>query len=101
MSLLGNIIWLICGGVIMGLLWLLAGVVAIVTIVGIPWARACFVISSFSFCPFGREIIERSKLTGREDIGTGALGMIGNIVWLIFFGWWLALSHLVSAVACA
>lgn len=97
--LLGNILWFLLGGVIMGLFWFLIGVIAFITIVGIPWARACFVISLFSFFPFGKEAISRKELSNQEDIGTGALGLVGNIIWFVFAGLWLAIGHLVSAVA--
>lgn len=100
MRLIGNIIWFLLGGVFMGLAWWLVGVLCILTIILIPWARACFVIGNFTFFPFGKEMVKRSELTKREDIGTGALGMIGNILWFIVAGVWLAIGHLVSAVAC-
>jgi uncharacterized membrane protein YccF (DUF307 family) len=92
-----NLLWFVLGGVLMGLSW---GVVAVVTIVGIPWAKACFVIGNFSFFPFGKEAVSRIELTGRRDIGTGPLGFIGNVVWFLVAGWWLALGHLASALAC-
>ncbi len=101
MTLLLNLIWIIFGGFIMGLLWLLAGLFAAVTIIGLPWARACFTIAGFSFAPFGRQAINRAYVTGREDIGTGPLGLIGNIVWLLVFGLWLAIGHIAAAIACA
>ena len=99
MRTLGNILWFILGGAVMGLGWWLAGLIAFITIVGIPWARSCFVIGLFSFFPFGQEAIARDELTLREDIGTGSLGCLGNVLWFVFFGWWLALGHLISAVA--
>jgi uncharacterized membrane protein YccF (DUF307 family) len=99
-ALLGNIIWFICGGLAMGLAWWLAGLLAFISIVGIPWGRACFVIGSFSFFPFGKEIVPRNQVTGRADVGTGSLGVLGNVLWFIFAGWWLALGHLLSAFAC-
>ncbi|MEI6830889.1 MAG: YccF domain-containing protein [Synechococcaceae cyanobacterium ELA445] len=95
-----NLLWFVLGGVLMGLSWWLVGVVAVVTIVGIPWAKACFVIGNFSFFPFGKEAVSRIELTGRRDIGTGPLGFIGNVVWFLVAGWWLALGHLASALAC-
>ncbi len=95
-----NVIWFLLGGVVMGLGWWLAGLVAALTIVGLPWARACFVIGSFSFRPFGREAISRTELTGRTDLGTGPLGFLGNVIWFLLAGWWLALGHLTSALAC-
>ncbi|RUO58988.1 YccF domain-containing protein [Pseudidiomarina insulisalsae] len=98
MALLGNILWFIFGGLVMGLGWWLAGLIAFISIVGIPWARACFVIGRFAFWPFGYEAINRRELTQNGDIGTGIFGSIGNILWLIFFGWWLALGHLITAI---
>lgn len=95
-----NLLWFVLGGVLMGLSWWLVGVVALVTIVGIPWARACFVIGNFSFVPFGKEAVSRIELTGRSDIGTGPLGFLGNVIWFLVAGWWLALGHLASALAC-
>lgn len=99
LRLIGNILWFVLGGFIMGLAWWLVGIIAFISIVGIPWGRACFVIGSFTFWPFGREAVSRRELSGREDIGTGPLGAIGNIIWLVIFGWWLALGHLGSALA--
>jgi uncharacterized membrane protein YccF (DUF307 family) len=101
MSLLLNVLWFVLGGFWMGLGWLLAGLIMIVTIVGIPWARAAFAIASFSFWPFGRVAVDRRLLTGRDDVGAGAIGVIGNVIWFLLAGWWLALGHLVAAVACA
>ena len=101
MNLLLNILWLIFGRFFSGLGWVLAGILMAITIIGIPWVRSCFVLASFSFWPFGRDIIERSELTGRDDLGTGALGLIGNVIWFILCGWWLAVWHIVLAVAQA
>ena len=95
-----NLIWFVCGGLLMGLGWWLAGLLAAVTIVGLPWARSCFVIGNFSFWPFGREAISRRELSGRADLGTGPLGVAGNVIWFLLAGWWLAIGHLSSALAC-
>ena len=84
----------------MGLAWCFFGLLAFISIVGIPWGRSCFVIAGFSFFPFGKEAIARDELTLSEDIGTGGLGMVGNIIWFIFAGLWLALGHVFSAIAC-
>lgn len=100
LSLLGNIIWFIFGGIFMGIAWAFFGLLAFVSIIGIPWGRACFVISGFSFFPFGREAISRDELTHKEDIGTSEFGLIGNIIWFIFAGVWLAIGHILSAIAC-
>jgi uncharacterized membrane protein YccF (DUF307 family) len=95
-----NLLWFLLGGVWMALGWWLYGVLAFVSVVGIPWARSCFVIGSFTLFPFGKEAISRRELTGRDDIGTGALGTLGNIIWFLVAGLWLAIGHLSSAVAC-
>lgn len=100
MRTIGNIFWFVLGGFLMGLGWWLAGLVAVITIVGLPWAKACFVIGQFAFFPFGKEAVSRKDLTQQEDIGTGALGLVGNVIWFVVAGWWLTIGHLVSALAC-
>src|SRR5438105_9939445 len=99
--LLLNVLWIITGGVWMAALWLLAAVIMVLTIVGIPWARAAFNIAYYTLLPFGHEAVPRHWVTGREDLGTGPLGMVGNIIWLVLAGWWLALGHLTAALAWA
>ncbi len=94
-----NFLWFLFGGVLMGLAWWLVGLLAFITIVGIPWGRACFVIGNFAFFPFGREAISRRDLTGTDDIGTGPLGFVGNVIWFLFAGLWLAIGHVAIAVA--
>jgi uncharacterized membrane protein YccF (DUF307 family) len=101
MALILNVIWVIFGGFIMAVAWFLAGLIAAISIIGLPWARACFNIASFSLWPFGREAVNRADLTGREDLGTGPLGFVGNIIWLVVLGVWLAIGHVISAIACA
>jgi uncharacterized membrane protein YccF (DUF307 family) len=98
--MLFNLLWFVLGGFVMGLGWWLAGLVAAITIVGLPWARACFVIGNFAFFPFGKEAINRRELSGRGDIGTSGLGFIGNVIWFVFAGLWLAIGHVCSAIAC-
>lgn len=100
MRSIGNFLWFIFGGLVLGLAWWLAGLIALLTIVGIPWARASFVIGQFSFFPFGREAISRHELNQQEDIGTGVLGLVGNVIWFVFAGLWLAIGHLTAALAC-
>jgi uncharacterized membrane protein YccF (DUF307 family) len=100
MRTLGNIIWFIFGGVFMGLAWWLTGIIALVTIIGIPWAKACFVMGQFAFFPFGKKAVLRNELSKEQDIGTGGLGILGNAIWFILAGWWLAIGHLLSALAC-
>ena len=100
MSTIGNILWLILGGLLMGLGWWLAGLLAFVSIIGIPWGKACFVIGQFAFLPFGKEAVSREELSGQSDIGTGVLGLFGNIVWFLLAGVWLAIGRVISAAAC-
>jgi uncharacterized membrane protein YccF (DUF307 family) len=96
-----NVLWFITGGVIAGLAWVIAGVIMAITIVGLPWARSCFMLARFSFWPFGYDIIARDTLYGRGDLGTGALGTIGNVIWFVLAGWWLALMHIAAAIGYA
>ncbi|MBV7314319.1 YccF domain-containing protein [Shewanella sp. NIFS-20-20] len=98
LRLLLNIIWFVCGGFIMGLGWWLAGLICFISIIGIPFGRACFVIGEMAFWPFGQQSVNRQLISGEEDLGTGAFGMVGNIIWFIFFGFWLGLGHLVLAL---
>jgi uncharacterized membrane protein YccF (DUF307 family) len=92
-TLLLNILWFIFGGFITGLLWLLGGLLLALTIVGLPWTMAAWRVAGFAFAPFGRQIVDRSALTGRRDLGTGDIGLIMNIVWIVFGGWHIALAH--------
>ncbi|MCL1113042.1 MULTISPECIES: YccF domain-containing protein [Shewanella] len=100
LRLLFNIAWFVLGGFIMGLAWWLAGLLCFISIIGIPFGRACFVIGEMAFWPFGQESVNRKHLTGHEDLGTGSLGLIGNVIWFLFFGIWLAIGHLAHALAC-
>lgn len=72
----------------------------IVTLIGIPWAKSAFVMGQFAFFPFGKEAISRHALTGANDVGTGFWGKLGNIVWFLLAGVWLALGHAFLGVAC-
>jgi uncharacterized membrane protein YccF (DUF307 family) len=101
MALLLNLLWLVFGGVWMALGWGVAAVVMAITIIGIPWARAAFNIAVYTLLPFGYTAVSRDEHLGRGDIGTGLLGVIGNIVWLVLAGWWLALGHLLVAIPFA
>ena len=67
----------------------------------IPWARAAFNIAAYTLIPFGSRAVNRYEITGQEDAGTGPLGVICNLIWLILAGWWLALGHVITAVLMA
>ena len=102
LRLILNILWLIIGGgFVSGLIWLLISLVAFVSIIGIPWGRACFNIALFTFWPFGREAINREDLYDSEDVGTSPLGTIGNIIWFFLAGIWLAIAHICAAFCYA
>jgi len=99
MRAIGNFLWFILGGFLMGLAWSIIGVLACISIVGIPWGKACFVIAQFSFFPFGKEAVNRRELSQEEDVGTGVLGAVGNILWFVFAGIWLAIGHVFFALS--
>jgi uncharacterized membrane protein YccF (DUF307 family) len=100
LRLIGNIFWFILGGFVMGLAWYFLGLLAFITIIGIPWGRACFTMGMFSFFPFGKEAVSRKELSGHDDLGTGVLGIVGNVVWFLLAGIWLAIGHIASAIIC-
>jgi len=101
MSLLLNILWIVFGGLWMAAGWIVAAVIMAITIIGLPWARAAFNIASYALLPFGRKAVSRAEHLGTHDIGTGPFGLLGNIVWLVLAGWWLALGHLLTAILWA
>ncbi len=82
MSLLGNIIWFIFGGCILGISWLLAGLLWCITIVGIPVGAQCFKLAGLAFWPFGKEV----------SYGGGVGSLLLNILWIIFGGIPLAIE---------
>jgi uncharacterized membrane protein YccF (DUF307 family) len=100
-SILLNILWILLGGAEMAFGWLVAAIIMAITIVGLPWARAAFNIAVYTLLPFGSQAVRRDELTGIGDTGTGPLGFLGNLIWLLLAGWWLALGHLVMAVLFA
>lgn len=95
-SLLLNVLWIVFGGLWMAAGWLVAALIMAITIIGIPWARAAATIAVYTLLPFGHRVVERP--TG---IGSGPLGVLGNLIWLLLAGWWLALGHLFTALGLA
>ena len=91
-SILLNLLWILLGGAWMAFGWVIAAVIMAITIVGLPWARAAFNIAVYTLLPFGSKAVSRYEVTGMSDIGTGPLGVIGNIIWFVLAGWWLACS---------
>jgi uncharacterized membrane protein YccF (DUF307 family) len=95
-----NILWLVLGGAVAAIGWFIAALVMVITIIGIPWARAAFDNGVYTLWPFGAKPMARDRLYG-EDIGTGPLGFLGNIIWFVLAGWWLALGHVFAAIGLA
>ncbi len=92
MSFIGNILWLLLGGILLALFWAVAGLLVCLTIIGIPFGLQCFKFAGFVLWPFGREVV----------VGDfGAWGLIGNILWILLLGWELCIAHLViGALFC-
>jgi len=90
LRLILNVIWLILEGLWMAIAYVLAGLVAFILIITIPFGIAAFRIAGYVLWPFGRTIDRRPE--------AGIASVIGNIIWIILFGWWLAIGHLVSGV---
>lgn len=94
MSLLGNILWLIFGGLIAGLGYILGGLLTCLTIIGIPFGIQAMKIGVATFAPFGKKIVELPD-------ANSALRLILNVIWLVVVGWEIALAHAVSALVLA
>jgi len=94
MSLLGNIIWLVFGGFLTGLGYIIGGVALCLTIIGIPFGLQSIKLGVATFAPFGKEVIVT------EDANS-TLRIIFNVIWLVLFGWEIALVHLLHALVLA
>ena len=93
LRLILNVLWLLLGGFWMALGWLLAAVIMFILIITIPFAVQAVKIAGFAFWPFGRTLVKRPE--------AGAASAIGNVIWFVLAGWWLALAHLITAVLLA
>ena len=91
MRTLLNIIWLVLSGFWMFLGYLLAGVLLCILIFTIPWGIASFRIGLYALWPFGRTVVDKP--------GAGVGSFLGNVVWVILAGWWLAIGHIVTGIA--
>lgn len=94
MSLLGNVIWLIFGGFFAGLGYIIGGLSLCLTIIGIPFGVQTIKIGVATMTPFGREIVE-------VENSNETLALIFNVIWVVLFGWEIAIAHLVSAAILA
>ncbi len=86
-----NVIWLVLSGVWLFIAYVAAGILLCLLIVTIPWGIASFRIAAYALWPFGRTIVEKQN--------SGVWAFLGNVVWVILAGWWLALAHIVSGIA--
>ena len=91
MSLLGNVLWLIFGGLYAGLGYILGGLLLCVTIIGIPFGVQSIKLGVATFTPFGKEVVERKN-------ANSALRVLFNVAWIILFGWEITVAHLLSAL---
>jgi uncharacterized membrane protein YccF (DUF307 family) len=101
LSLLLNLLWIVFGGLWMAAGWIIAAVFMAITVIGLPWTRAAFNIAAYTLLPFGQKAVSRTQYYGHPDMGTGPLGVLGNVLWLVLAGWWLALGHLITAIMLA
>lgn len=90
MSFLGNILWLIFGGFVVGAGYIIGGVLLCLTIVGIPFGLQAINLGRATFTPFGKEVVQEENAGGCLQIGF-------NVIWILLFGWEIAIAHLVSA----
>jgi len=86
-----NVIWFIFSGFWLWLAYTLAGVLCCLLIVTIPWGIASFRMANYAAWPFGREVIDKPT--------AGIFSLLGNVIWLLVAGWWLALTHIVTGLA--
>ncbi len=91
LRLILNVIWLVFAGIELAIGYAIGGVVMMITIIGIPFGIQAFKLAGFALWPFGRAVIP-------EPQASGVLSAIGNVLWVILVGWWLALGHVVFGV---
>ncbi|MEB3248917.1 MAG: YccF domain-containing protein [Microcystaceae cyanobacterium] len=94
MSLLGNIIWLVFGGFLAGIGYILGGLLVCVTIIGIPFGQQAIKLGVATMTPFGREIVPTPE-------AGSLLNMVLNVIWIVVIGWGIAVTHLTSALILA
>jgi uncharacterized membrane protein YccF (DUF307 family) len=91
MRLILNLIWLVLCGFWMAVGYAIAGIICCVLIITIPWGLASFRIANYALWPFGRTVVDRPD--------AGAASLIGNLIWIVFAGIWLAIGHVVTGIA--
>ncbi|WP_433274408.1 YccF domain-containing protein [Actinosynnema sp. CS-041913] len=90
MRIILNLIWLVLSGFWLAIGYVLTGIVCCILIITIPWGLAAFRIANYALWPFGRTIVDRPD--------AGAPSLVGNVIWIVVAGFWLAIGHLVSGV---
>ena len=85
-----NVIWFVFSGVWLWIAYTLAGILCCVLIITIPWGIASFRMANYAVWPFGREVVSRPR--------AGVWSFLGNVIWVIAAGWWLALTHIVTGL---
>lgn len=94
MKTLGNIIWLLFGGFMIALEYFVAGILMMVTIIGIPFGIQSLKLGIFAIWPFGSKVVEK-------ETGSGCLNLLMNVIWIIVGGFWIAATHLLwGAIFC-
>ncbi|WP_394614127.1 YccF domain-containing protein [Lentzea sp. JNUCC 0626] len=91
MRLILNVIWLVLAGFWMAVGYAVAGIICCILIITIPWGIASFRIANYALWPFGREVVDKP--------GAGAGSLLGNIIWIVVAGFWLAIGHIVTGIA--
>ena len=91
LHLIGNVLWLLLAGLWMAIAYLIAGVIQCLTIIGIPFGIQAFKLAGYALWPFGRVVVER---TDRDS----ALSCLGNVIWFVFSGLWLAIGHVITGI---
>ncbi|KOV89775.1 YccF domain-containing protein [Nocardia sp. NRRL S-836] len=91
MRLILNVIWLVLAGFWMAVGYAVAGLICCILIITIPWGIASFRIANYALWPFGREVVDK------PGAGTGSL--LGNVIWIVVAGLWLAIGHIVTGIA--
>ena len=92
MRMIGNILWLVLAGFWLAVGYTIAGLILVVTIIGIPFGLQSFKLAGYSLWPFGRVVVV-------DPDASMALGCVGNVLWLVLAGWWLAIGHGVTGLA--
>lgn len=95
MKVLGNILWLLLGGLLITIDYFLTGIILCITIVGIPFGTQLIKLSSFTFHPFGREAVIKNPSTNGSTLNT-----VMNVIWILLGGIWNAVAHIVFGLIC-